>query len=161
MSDAGTATPEDPTPTKTLDKGKGKEILTPLEPVEPAPPSVTLAGVPFLAKTIPELLTRAKAELPLRPIRIPLLGEYEETFTGEDLVTWLKNNVPGFAGSLDRAEVAARELTERDNLLRKVGSIGMLSSFPVNTYPTADRLLRRQPVREPPSCHIPVPAQGT
>ena len=140
MSDAGTATPEDSTPNRKLDKGKSKEILTPIGPVEPVPPKVILAGVPFPPMTIPELLTRAKAELPLRPIRVPLLGEYEETFTGEDFVTWLKNNVPGFDGSLDRAEVAARELTERDGLLRRVGEFGMLSKSTVYAYPTVNML---------------------
>ena len=95
-------TPEDPTPPKKLDKGKGKEMPTPLQPVQLAAHIVTLADSPFPAKTIPELITRAKAELPLRPVRVPFLGEYEAMFTGEDFVTWLKNNVPGFAGSLDQ-----------------------------------------------------------
>jgi len=136
LSDAGTVTQEDPTPTKKPDKGKGKEIPAPLEPVGPASHIVTLADTPFPAKTIPELLTRAKAELPLRPVRIPFLGEYEETFTGEDFVTWLKNNVPGFAGSLDRAEQAARELTERDGLLRRVGEFGQLLKINFHAYLT-------------------------
>ena len=136
LSDAGTVTQEDSTPTKKPDKGKGKEI-TPLEPVGPASHIITLADAPFPAKMIPELLTRAKAELPLRPVRIPLLGEYEETFTGEDFVTWLKNNVPGFGGSLDRAEQAARELTERDGLLRRVGEFGKLLKFNFHAHLTS------------------------
>ncbi|KAF8311350.1 hypothetical protein DL93DRAFT_2149666 [Clavulina sp. PMI_390] len=124
LSDAGSVLSDGSNPTK-VDKGKGKE-LPPLvvEPSQPAPESINLAGVPFPVKTIPELLTRAKAEMPLRPVRIPLLGEYEDTFTGEDFVIWLKNNVPGFMNSLDFAETAARELTEREGLLRRVGEFG-------------------------------------
>jgi hypothetical protein len=143
LSEAETVTPD--SPIKKLDKGKSKErdphlspvrsgtkpsILIPSTPPqhETAPPSepvVLLAGLAFPGAALPNLLKRAKAELPLRPVRFPILGEYEDTFTGEDFATWLRNNVPGFDGSLDRAETAARELTERDHLIRKIGEIGL------------------------------------
>lgn len=57
-------------------------------------------------------------------MRFPLLGEYPDCFTGEEFVAWLNENVQGFGGSLDRAEDAAKELTERDNLLRRIGEFG-------------------------------------
>ena len=53
-----------------------------------------------------------------------MLGEYTDCFTGEEFVAWLNLNVPGFGGNLDRAEDAARELTERDGLLRRIGEFG-------------------------------------
>lgn len=83
-----------------------------------------LAGLSFSPTALSQLLTRAAAELPLRPVRFPLLGEYQDTFNGEELVTWLKDRVDGFDGSLDRAEEAAKELTERENLVRRLGEIG-------------------------------------
>ncbi|KAH9040382.1 hypothetical protein EDB85DRAFT_1925857 [Lactarius pseudohatsudake] len=43
---------------------------------------------------------------------------------GEDFVAWLNVNVQGFGGSFERAEEAAKELTERDGLLRRIGDIG-------------------------------------
>ncbi|KAF8304818.1 kinase-like protein [Clavulina sp. PMI_390] len=52
-----------------------------------APASIELAGVSFPVGAVPELLTRARAELPLRVLRIPILGEYDETFTGAEFVT--------------------------------------------------------------------------
>jgi len=62
--------------------------------------------------------------LNLRPIRIPILGEYNNCFTGEEFVHWLNKDVQGFGGELDRAEQAARELTEREGLLRRIGDLG-------------------------------------
>ncbi|EPS92845.1 hypothetical protein FOMPIDRAFT_1020859, partial [Fomitopsis schrenkii] len=43
---------------------------------------------------------------------------------GEDFATWLKDNVEEFSGSLDHAAFAAKELTEKHNLLRRVGEFG-------------------------------------
>lgn len=135
-----------PTPTSTpkIDKGKGKAVdelmvaspppMSPLLPppqltVEPeampeTPAPILLAGLSMQPSAISALLTRAKAELPLRAVRFPLLGEYQECFHGEEFVAWLNQNVQGFGGNLDKAEEAARELTERDNLLRRIGELG-------------------------------------
>ena len=70
------------------------------------------------------LLTRAKNDMNLRPVRFPLLGEYQDSFTGEEFASWLNNNVKGFDGNLDRAEDAAKDLTEKLNLLRRLGELG-------------------------------------
>jgi hypothetical protein len=70
------------------------------------------------------LLLRAATELKPRSIRFPLLGEYSDCFTGDEFVAWLNTNVSDFDGNLDRAEDAARELTERDGLLRRIGEFG-------------------------------------
>ncbi|KAJ7115832.1 hypothetical protein C8R44DRAFT_793397 [Mycena epipterygia] len=130
-----------------VDKGKGKatdeelpiiaspppmspllppsKIEIPGSPMPPMPPPpMLLAGLSLPPVAISQLLTRAAAELPLRPVRFPLLGEYPDCFTGEEFVAWLNENVQGFGGSLDRAEDAAKELTERDNLLRRIGEFG-------------------------------------
>lgn len=126
-----------------LDKGKGKAVESPERmdsppPMSPplppakmatltipeAPAPILLAGLAFPPSSLSQLLTRAAAELDLRPVRFPLLGEYPDCFTGEEFVTWLNEHVPGFGGSLDRAEDAAKELTERDGLLRRIGEFG-------------------------------------
>lgn len=132
------------------DKGKGKEKevvftaepevmaspppLSPLSPApvpkleipaEPAPPAtMILAGVAFPVSAVSKLMVKAAAEIKLRPVRFPLLGEYQDCFTGEDFAAWLNDSVPGFGGDLDVAEDAARELTERENLLRRIGELG-------------------------------------
>jgi hypothetical protein len=138
---------DDETPlAKVVDKGKGKERtddsipqvaspppMSPLTPTKPELdrntssmplPPILLAGLSFTPTALSQLLTRAAAELPLRPVRFPLLGEYQDAFTGEEFVTWLKDNVEGFGGSLDRAEEAAKDLTEVENVLRRLGELG-------------------------------------
>lgn len=136
-------------PTPKVDKGKGKAIEgqappsptvaspPPMSPLSPPkvelpssptppmpPPPMLLAGLSLPPSAVSNLLTRAAAELPLRPVRFPLLGEYQDAFTGEEFVAWLNDNVQGFGGSLDRAEDAARDLTEREGLLRRLGEFG-------------------------------------
>ena len=85
---------------------------------------VLLAGLPLTYPQVSSLLTRAKAEMPLRPVRFPILGEYKECFSGEEFVGWLLENVPEFQKDLDIVLVAARDLTERDDLLRRLGEFG-------------------------------------
>ena len=48
-----------------------------------------------------------------------------------EFTTWLRESVKEFQGNLDRAEDAARELTERLGLLRRLGEFG-------NEYEDAD-----------------------
>ncbi|KAF8347678.1 hypothetical protein F5887DRAFT_953662 [Amanita rubescens] len=89
--------PDDPAP--KMDKGKGKAVEAdevaspmPLSPVAPAKP-IVLGGMTFTLAAVSQMLARAASELPLRPVRFPLLGEYQDTFTGEEFVTWLQEGV--------------------------------------------------------------------
>ena len=130
-----------------LDKGKGKEVETDLDkqgevdsppPMSPIPPPKDLppsagslqpqafifAGLPFTPVSISQLLLKAAGDLPLRPVRFPLLGEYQDAFTGDEFVAWLKGNVAGLDGNLDKADEMARDLTEREGLLRRLGELG-------------------------------------
>lgn len=144
------ASPEsiDEKPLPKVDKGKGKERdygeLAPIAasppPMSPIPPPkelpasplptipqpMLLAGLSLPPIAVSQLLARAAAELPLRPVRFPLIGEYHDAFTGDEFVSWLQENVQGLGGSLDRAEEAAKDLTERDGLLRRLGELGNL-----------------------------------
>lgn len=95
---------------------------SPVPPLVPEP--ILLAGLSLPPVAISGLLARAAAELPLRPVRFPLIGEYQDAFTGDEFVTWLKENVHDLGGSLDRAEDAAKDLTERHGLLRRLGEFG-------------------------------------
>lgn len=107
-------------------------IPPPGSPMPPPPPSpIVLAGLSLPPSAISGLLTRAAASMPLRPVRFPILGEYPDCFTGEEFVSWLVDNVEGFGGSLDKAEDAAKELTEREGLLRRIGEFG-------NTFENSD-----------------------
>ncbi|KAF5351573.1 hypothetical protein D9758_007222 [Tetrapyrgos nigripes] len=106
-------------------KQSSHDLRPPESPMPPMPPEpMLLAGLSLPPVAISQLLTRAASELNLRSVRFPLLGEYPGCFTGEEFVVWLNENVQGFGGSLDRAEDAAKELTERDGLLRRIGEFG-------------------------------------
>ena len=130
--------------TPKLDKGKGRAVESPermispppmspplpparlnTNPVPPPPaPPMMIAGLEMAPADVSTLLKRAAEQMPLRPVRFPLLGEYPDCFSGEDFATWLKDNVKDFSGSLDHAAFAAKELTEKHNLLRRVGEFG-------------------------------------
>jgi hypothetical protein len=100
------------------------DIVPPSPLPAPAPPPMVIAGLTLPVAAVSALLKRAAAELPLRPMRIPLLGEYPDCFTGSEFVIWLTENVKGLSGSLDLAEDAAKDLTEREGLLRRIGELG-------------------------------------
>lgn len=100
----------------------GIKAPSPPAPPEPSEPML-LAGLSLLPAAVSDLLSRASTELKLQSISFPIVGEYQ-CFTGEDFVAWLNMNVQGFGGSFERAEEAARELTERDGLLRRIGDFG-------------------------------------
>lgn len=139
--------------TPKLDKGKGRAIdpdeptilaspppmspaLPPARlatnPVPPPPaPPLMIAGLLYTAPELSELMARAKVELPLRSVRFPLLGEYHDAFTGEEFTQWLRENIKELNGNLDRAEDVARDLAEKQNLLRRLGELG-------NEYENAD-----------------------
>ncbi|KAJ7890684.1 hypothetical protein B0H14DRAFT_3081767 [Mycena olivaceomarginata] len=105
-----------------IDKGKGKATEEheppvvasppPISPMPPMPPPPMLLAGLLLTRAGYVSLISSLAELPLRPVRFPLLGEYPDCFTGEEFVAWLNEND------------AAKELTERDNLLRRIGEFG-------------------------------------
>lgn len=94
----------------------------PLPP--PPPPPMDLAGILMPAADVSAMLKKAKEALPLRPVRFPLLGEYQDCFSGEEFASWLNENVKALNGNLDHAEVVGRVLTEKYNLLRRVAELG-------------------------------------
>jgi len=139
-STSPTSTDEKAAPKVDKGKGKEKEIteepqesispapMSPLPPpkdLPPPPPQVILlAGLAMAPTAVSQLMTKAASELPLRSVRFPVLGEYQDAFSGEEFVVWIKDNVQGLGGDWDLAEQAATELTEREGLLRRLGEFG-------------------------------------
>nr|VWO94596.1 Ribonuclease 3 (EC (Ribonuclease III) (RNase III) [Ganoderma boninense] len=94
----------------------------PLPP--PPPPPMDIAGILMPPAEVTALLKKAKEELPLRPVRFPLLGEYQDCFSGEEFASWLKDNIKALNDNPSHAEIAGRVLTEKYNLLRRLGELG-------------------------------------
>ena len=144
---------DDETTPRVLDKGKGKavdvDVDVPASPLPMSPPPMSpplpparitspstanlipppplpmlLAGVSFQPAAVSAILAQAQQRMKLRPVRFPIIGEYPDVFSGAEFATFLVEAVPAFNGSLDIAEEAARELAERDNVLRRVGEFG-------------------------------------
>ncbi|QRV88863.1 Rho-GTPase-activating protein [Ceratobasidium sp. AG-Ba] len=136
----------DTTATETkVDKGKGRatspppaEVASP-PPMSPAMPPkldipkqetsqplspILLAGLSLSPAAVSALLLEASKELKTTTLKLPFIGDYKDCFTGADFVDFLRVKVPGFDDSVDRAVEAARDLTERENLLRRVGELG-------------------------------------
>ncbi|OSD03102.1 hypothetical protein PYCCODRAFT_1494927 [Trametes coccinea BRFM310] len=128
-TDSGASTPRRVMSPPPMDLPPAAEKVAPpklaTDPVPPPPlPPLDVAGVQMTPGEVSALMKKAKAELPLRPVRFPLLGEYQDCFSGEEFASWLNQNVKAFNGDLDHSEVAARVLTEKYNLLRRLGELG-------------------------------------
>ncbi|KAI0675535.1 hypothetical protein C8Q78DRAFT_1181568 [Trametes maxima] len=127
--DSGTSTPQRVLSPPPIEMPPAAAKVNPpkleTDPVPPAPlPPLDVAGISMTPTEVSALMKKAKAELPLRAVRFPLLGEYQECFSGEEFASWLNENVKALEGDLDHAEVAARVLTEKYNLLRRLGELG-------------------------------------
>lgn len=103
---------------------------------------ILLSGLSLPAQSLDDLLLRFDAHLtsspapdsetPTKPSssrsnavlasrqRSTILGTYEKTFSGEEVVDWLRENVEGFGGDWDRCEEAATEL-HKMAYIRRVG----------------------------------------
>ncbi|KAG8744195.1 hypothetical protein FRC10_010661 [Ceratobasidium sp. 414] len=139
-----TATTEAATIEIKVDKGKGRATTPPPEVASPPPMSpamppkleipkqaapqplspILLAGLALSPAAVSALLLQASKELKTTTLKLPFIGDYKDCFTGADFVDFLRSKVPGFDDSVERAAEAARDLTERENLLRRVGEIG-------------------------------------
>jgi hypothetical protein len=85
---------------------------------------ILLAGLALSPAAISSLLLQASKELKTTTVKLPFIGDYKDCFTGADFVDFLRAKVPGFGDSVERAEEAARDLTEREGLLRRIGELG-------------------------------------
>lgn len=149
---------EDGDKTPQMDKGKGKALGSPVQmsppplspplparkdsigPLPPRPPTpILLAGIAFSPAALSALLKRAQQELPLRSVRLPIIGEYKDCFSGEEFVNWLQKGVEAFGDSFELAEEAAKDLAEDEGLLRRIGGLG-------NAFePTEDAIYQIRP----------------
>ncbi|KAH7335300.1 hypothetical protein B0J17DRAFT_669538 [Rhizoctonia solani] len=126
---ASTATAETSGTESKIDKGKGRATSPLLRShlhhlcEQPLPP-VLLAGLALTPAALSALLLQASKELKTTTVKLPFIAEYRDCFTGADFVDFLKTKLPGLGDNVERVEEAARDLTERENLLRRIGELG-------------------------------------
>ena len=132
----GKPTIQGPTPpSKLSNRMQTVSLDTPIEtknPVLPAPEPILLSGLSLNSQAMKDLLHRFDAYLLTNPApysedsapnqpqrsnaalasrqRSSILGTYEKTFSGEEAVQWLRDNMEGFGGDWERCIEAASEL---------------------------------------------------
>nr|XP_019009105.1 GTPase activating protein [Kwoniella pini CBS 10737]OCF47886.1 GTPase activating protein [Kwoniella pini CBS 10737] len=88
---------------------------TPVTPGREEP--ILLSGLSLTPQALKSLLQRSNAALASRQ-RSTILGTYEKTFSGEEVVEWLKENIEGFGGDWERCVEASNELYKLGHLSR-------------------------------------------
>ncbi|KAG9293862.1 hypothetical protein G9A89_019200 [Geosiphon pyriformis] len=93
---------------------------------------IVLGGQTFTEKELMKFLARMRADLQPREVRIPILGLYNEVYTGEDITKWLLKNYRGVRTSRE-AQNFGQELAD-EGFLRLIGAIGNTFSSSSSSY---------------------------
>lgn len=70
------------------------------------------------------LVRRMRQSITVNDHRVPILGTYKNTSTGEDIAIWLQQNLPQCKDSPAMADVVGQQLIQPYNILRLVGQRG-------------------------------------
>ncbi|KAI9494300.1 hypothetical protein BDB00DRAFT_928401 [Zychaea mexicana] len=70
------------------------------------------------------LVERMRSEIRVGDYRVPILGKYQNTSTGEDISVWLQHTMPQCKDSPAMADVVAQQLIHPLGVLRLVGQRG-------------------------------------
>lgn len=70
------------------------------------------------------LVRRMRQEIVVKDHRVPILGTYKNTSTGEDIAIWLQQNLTQCKDSPAMADVVGQQLIQPYNILRLIGQRG-------------------------------------
>lgn len=70
------------------------------------------------------LVRRMRQSITVNDHRVPILGTYKNTSTGEDIAIWLQQNLPQCKDSPAMADVVGQQLIQPYNILRLIGQRG-------------------------------------
>lgn len=70
------------------------------------------------------LVRQMKKEITMIDHRVPILGTYKNTSTGEDIAIWLQHNLPQCKDSPAMADIVGQQLLQPYNVLRLIGQRG-------------------------------------
>ncbi|KAI9256394.1 hypothetical protein EDC94DRAFT_616308 [Helicostylum pulchrum] len=80
------------------------------------------------------LVRRMRQEITIGDHRVPILGTYKNTSTGEDIAIWLQHNLPQCKDSPAMADVVGQQLIQPYNILRLIGQRGNKFTASANSY---------------------------
>ncbi|KAG2197940.1 hypothetical protein INT47_002967 [Mucor saturninus] len=80
------------------------------------------------------LVRRMRQEITVQDHRVPILGTYKNTSTGEDIAIWLQHNLPQCKDSPAMADVVGQQLIQPYNILRLIGQRGNKFTASSNSF---------------------------
>ncbi|KAI8882886.1 hypothetical protein K501DRAFT_323748 [Backusella circina FSU 941] len=127
-----------PTTTTSADQVTSPTITTATEELKRAEPSdaesiktnsSTMSslqlGNTILSHTeFEDLIRQMKQNIPIGDHRVPILGRYQNTSSGEEIAKWLQHNLSQCKDSPAMADVVAQQLIQPYNVLRLIGQRG-------------------------------------
>lgn len=80
------------------------------------------------------LVRRMRQEITIKDHRVPILGTYKNTSTGEDIAIWLQHNLSQCKDSPAMADVVGQQLIQPYNILRLIGQRGNKFTASSNSF---------------------------
>lgn len=85
---------------------------------------IQLGNQIMLQSELDSLIRRMRQEITIKDHRVPILGTYKNTSTGEDIAIWLQHHLPQCKDSPAMADVVGQQLIQPYNILRLIGQRG-------------------------------------
>ncbi|ORX51702.1 hypothetical protein DM01DRAFT_1337202 [Hesseltinella vesiculosa] len=96
--------------------------------------SIQLGSQMVSHSSFEQMVQNMQTAVPQQDYRVPILGKYTHTSTGENIARWLQQNVPQCKDSPAMAEVIGQQLIHPYQVLRLVGQRGSKFVPSPNTY---------------------------
>jgi hypothetical protein len=96
--------------------------------------SIQLGNQVMPQAELDSLIRRMRQEITIKDHRVPILGTYKNTSTGEDIAIWLQQNLPQCKDSPAMADVVGQQLIQPYNILRLIGQRGNKFTASSNSF---------------------------
>ncbi|CAG8721826.1 3615_t:CDS:10 [Cetraspora pellucida] len=93
---------------------------------------VVIGGLAFSENDLRNYLARMREEIPSQQIKFPILGVYNDAYSGKDIAKWLESNYAG-ARRWREIEIIGQELIDQ-GFIKLVGMIGNTFSTSPGSY---------------------------
>lgn len=127
---SNTHTPSPPSSTPTPPPPSSSVNSQPEDPIT----KIQLGNQIMPQAELDGLVRRMRQEITMGDHRVPILGTYKNTSTGEDIAIWLQHNLPQCKDSPAMADVVGQQLIQPYNILRLIGQRGNKFTASSNAY---------------------------